>query len=297
MLRDITIDYEDIPVLCREIEHVKHSGDVLLIHGGADVIQKDRWIELIETHCNLIPDRRHFDPQWAANSARHNAMMHRRITQVTDSEAFDPTSHSEVVDGAANDQMRPADWWEISYQPDREIAYAYSKTPQPLHTDNAWFGDPAEINFFIMEKQSPSGGEQTIYPVTRLVEDLAAEERGLLIDLSSIEVVVKKGDNDMWNKTCVIRLESQPKVFWNYYRTEKGSPEVAAMCEAFFNFLMRKTDTNSVERIRCETGDCMSFNDLHMLHGRTAFEAQNPRDRVLLHSMWKMPSREGLQPG
>lgn len=287
MLRDIAIDNEDVPTIHNELERVKRSEDVLLVRGGAKVIHKDRWIELLETHCDLIPDRRHFDPQWAANDARRNAIMHRRITKA---------SGSAVFEQAAEDQIKPADWWEISYQPDREIAYAYSKTLQPLHTDNAWFADPAEINFFIMEKQAISGGEQTIYPITRLVDDLAAQDPTLLSDLSSIQVVIKKGDNDMFNTTSVIQMELQPKIFWNYYRTDKSSPEVAAMCEAFFNFLMRQSDTKSVEQIHCNTGDCLCFNDLHMLHGRTAFEAQKPRDRVLLHSMWKLPSKRWRDP-
>jgi hypothetical protein len=282
MLIEMTIDHEDLPRIREGIERVKESEDWLVIRRGAKVISKDRWIELIEKECDLIPDRRHFDPQWAANDARRNALKHREAVATT----------AELVKPQAEDQIKPADWWEISYQPEREIAYAYSKTPQPLHTDNAWFGDPAEINFFIMDKQATSGGEQTIYPTSRLIEDLSAKEPGLFHDLSTMEVVIKKGDNDMYNKTNIIKLKAQPEIFWNYYRTDKSSPEVATMCEAFFAFLKRQAETISVEKVRCDTGDCLSFNDLHMLHGRTAFEAHNPRDRVLLHSMWKLPVKK-----
>lgn len=279
MLIDITIDHEDLPRIRECIERVKKSEDVLVIRRGAKVISKDRWIELIEKECDLIPDRRHFDPEWAASDARRNALKHRDSIAVSD----------ELAVPQVEKQIKSADWWEISYQPEREIAYAYSKTPQPLHTDNAWFGDPAEINFFIMDKQSASGGEQTIYPTSRLIEDLSAKEPGLLHDLSTTEVVIKKGDNEMYNKTSIIKLKAQPEIFWNYYRTDKSSREVSMMCEAFFAFLKQQVETNSVEKVHCHTGDCLSFNDLHMLHGRTAFEAHNPRDRVLLHSMWKLP--------
>lgn len=282
MLIDITIDHEDIPRIRDGIERVKGSEDWLVIRRGAKVIGKDRWIELIEKECDLIPDRRHFDPQWAANDARRNALKHREAGAAT----------AELAKPQAEDQIKPADWWEISYQPEREIAYAYSKTPQPLHTDNAWFGDPAEINFFIMDKQATSGGEQTIYPTSRLIEDLSVKEPGLLHDLSTMEVVIKKGDNDMYNKTSIIKRKAQPEIFWNYYRTDKSLPEVAIMCETFFAFLKQQAETVSVEKVHCDTGDCLSFNDLHMLHGRTAFEAHNPRDRVLLHSMWKLPVKK-----
>lgn len=282
MLNTISMDHEDIPLIRDAMNSVKYSENVLLIQGGAKVIARDRWIDLIEAECDLIPDRRHFDPQWAANDAKRNAIKHRVLAEAATSDTGSVTE----------EQIQPADWWEISYQPEREIAYAYSKTPQPLHTDNAWFADPAEINFFIMDKQAVSGGDQTLYPVSRVVEDLAAKEPGLLNDLTSLKVAIGKGDNDMVNHTTVIRLTAQPQIFWNFYRTDKSSPEVAAMCEAFFGFLKRQTDTSSVERVHCETGDCMSFNDLHMLHGRTAFEAHEPRDRVLLHSMWRLPTQK-----
>lgn len=281
MLNTISMDHEDIPAIRDAMNSVKYSENVLRIRRGAQIISRDRWIELIETECDLIPDRRHFAPQWAANDARRNAIKHRVAT----GEAIAET------DLAVDEQIKPADWWEISYQPEREIAYAYSKTPQPLHTDNAWFADPAEINFFIMDKQAISGGDQTLYPVSRVVEDLAAKAPALLNDLTTMQVSIGKGDNDMVNRTTVIRLTPQPQIFWNYYRTDKSSPEVSAMCEAFFEFLKQQTETTSVERVHCETADCLSFNDLHMLHGRTAFEASNPRDRVLLHSMWKLPEK------
>ena len=257
MLIDMAIDHEDLPRIREGIEHIKESEDWLVIRRGAKVISKDRWIELLAKECDLTLDRRHFDPE---------------------------------------DQINLEDWWEISYQPERDISYAFSKNPQPLHTDNAWFSDPSEISFFVMDKQAVNGGEQTIYPMSRLIEDLSIKAPGLLIDLSTIEVVIKKGDQiynktSNYNKTSIIKLKAwpRPKIFWNYYRTDKSSPEVAAMCEAFFAFLKQQSETASVEKVRCNTGDCLSFNDLHMLHGRTAYEARNPRDRILLHSMWKLP--------
>lgn len=283
---DITIDHEDLPRIRASIEHVKDSEDCLVIRRGAKVISKDRWIELLAKECNLILDRRHFDPQWAADIARRNALEHSE-TGVT---------ASDFAEFRAKDQIKPVDWWEVSYQPERASAYTYSKTPQPLHTDNAWFIDPPEINFFIMAKQARNGGEQIVYPMSRLIEDLSIKNPGLLDDLSTIEVVIKKGDHDMYNKTSIIKLKAQPrpKIFWNYYRTDKSSPEVAAMCEAFFTFLKQQLETTSVEKVWCGTGDCLSFNDFHMLHGRTAFEAHNPYDRVLLLSTWKLPVENSL---
>lgn len=190
----------------------------------------------------------------------------------------------------SNEKLEFSDWWEISYQPDKATSYAHSNTRQPFHTDNAWFSDPAELNFFIMEKQSVSGGENLIYRLSRLINDLSSEEPGLLRDLSSIEVTIKKGDGTYFNKTPIINLSGDPQIFWNYYRTEKSDPEISKMCEAFFNYLEKKEASSSVEFKRSETGDCFCFNDLKMLHSRRPFEATQPRERILLQSMWKLPS-------
>ena len=292
MLIDMTIDHEDLPRIRAGIEHIKESEDWLVIRRGAKVISKDRWIELLAKECDLTLDRRHFDPEWAANDARRIAFKHSEMVGTT----------SDLAESSVQDQVKLTDWGEISYQPERDLSYAFSKTPQPLHTDNAWFSDPSEISFFVMDKQAVNGGEQIIYPMSRLIEDLSIKAPGLLIDLSTIEVVIKKGDQiynktSNYNKTSIIKLKARPrpKIFWNYYRTDKSSPEVAAMCEAFFVFLKQQLETTSVEKVWCETGDCLSFNDLYMLHGRTAYEARNPRDRVLLHSMWKLPVKNSLR--
>lgn len=227
------------------------SEEVVVFRGGLHEYSKERWIQILRDECKLVFDRRHFDPPTAA-------------------------------------KLEPADWWEISYQPDRATTYAYSNTRQPLHTDNAWFGDPAEINFFIMQKQARTGGEQTIYRVSRLVQDLADLEPQLFRDLCTTRVVIQKGDDPNPNHTSVIVLDPWPRIFWNYYRTEKPTRDIQTMCDALFGFLERQETTSSVERLRCESGDCFAFNDLKMLHGRAAFEASRPRERVLLHSMWKL---------
>ena len=260
------------------LQDLKSTENILVIKGGASMMERSEWIRFLESQAGFQPDRRHFDPNWAAHDAIRNAKKHNLLDEET----------SLADDASSYEQISAADWWEISYQPDREIAYAYSKTAQPLHTDNAWFSDPAEINFFIMAKQARSGGQQIIYPVSRLIDDLEADDPSLLKDLTNTQVEIRKGDNDFANHTTIIRVEAQPKIFWNYYRTVKDDPCVASLCERSFEFLRNKVESNSIEIVHLETGDCLAFNDLHMLHGRTAYEAEMPRDRVLLHSMWKL---------
>jgi hypothetical protein len=121
------------------------------------------------------------------------------------------------------------------------------------------------------------------------MEDLSNEQPALFKDLCHTTVIVKKGDGQYFNRTSIIVPGDDPKIFWNYYRTEKPTAEIQSMCDAFFRYLEKKETTSSVERRRSETGDCICFNDQKILHGRAAFTATRPFDRVLLQSMWWLP--------
>ncbi len=249
-MREINIQAVSLDEIRDSIHALRYGEEVLVIRGGASKFSRDKWSEILKNICLLSIDRRQYN---------------------------------------FHEQLQMVDWWEISYQPDKATSYAYSNTRQPLHTDNAWFSDPAEINFFIMEKQASAGGEQVIYPLSRLMEDLSSEVPTLFKDLCNATVVIKKGDGQYFNHSSIIVLGDDPKIFWNYYRTEKPTAEIQSMCDAFFQYLERKELTSSVERRRSETGDCICFNDQKILHGRTAFIATMPFERVLLQSMWRLP--------
>jgi hypothetical protein len=287
-LREFPLQSADLDLIREAMAGLARSEDVVILKRGATQIPKERWIELLEHDVGLVPDRRHFTPKWAADDAKR---LEGAFSEAAAGRGSVEALLREKQRSASgkDPEMTPADWWEISYQPDKATAYAYSNTRQPLHTDNAWFADPAEINFFIMQKQAVQGGEQTVYPLSRLIDDLSTEEPTLFRDLTSVRVTIKKGENDYFNQTPVIQLSGEPRVYWNFYRTERPTAEISRMCDAFFAFLEKKESTASVEKIRCDSGDCLSFNDLRMLHGRTAFVATKARDRVLLHSMWKLP--------
>ena len=180
-----------------------------------------------------------------------------------------------------------AKWWEISNQEDKSSSYAYSTTQQPFHTDNAWFSDPAEINFFYMEKQVAVGGEQIFYPVSRLLNDLQADDPSLLSDLLQTTVTIKKGHNSLQNTTKILIDEDGGKVFWNFYRTDKTDPFVAKMCERFFDYLSHKWLSPSVIPMKLASGESAAFDDMKTLHGRNSFMANKSYQRVLLQSMWR----------
>jgi hypothetical protein len=86
-----------------------------------------------------------------------------------------------------------------------------------------------------------------------------------------------------------------PRVFWNFYRTEKPTPAIQRLCDSFAAFLERKEATPSVEKFRCASGDAFCFHDQKLLHGRTAFEATRPYERVLHQSMWRLPQSQAAR--
>mgnify|MGYP003323470952 CR=1 FL=1 len=59
-----------------------------------------------------------------------------------------------------------------NYDQRRDNVYTHCKTRQPLHSDSAWFSEPAEMVFLAVERQAKTGGETTIYTLERLLNDL-----------------------------------------------------------------------------------------------------------------------------
>lgn len=243
----VTCNTED--EFCALMPLVESQGKVIKVKNGISLRSLQEWRELLKGTLGLVEDKRHFDHQ-------------SKLTQ--------------------------SDWWEISYQADKATSYAYSNTRQPLHTDNAWFADPAELNFFCMRKQAQHGGEQTVIPLDRLIDHMTTDAPELLHDLCSTPVTIQKGVGEYKHDTTIIKQDNGlPRVFWNYYRTDKSQKQVEQLCEAFFNYLEALEATSLVERMHCNSGDCFVFNDTLMLHGREAFTVQENKDRVLLQSMWK----------
>ena len=238
------------PELLRDaIVKAVDDGSVAVFRGGGKRFTLDQWSQFLSKDCGFLHDRRHYN--FSAS-------------------------------------LELQDWWEISYQPEKSISYAYSKTRQPLHNDNAWFSDPAEVNMFVMKKQAREGGVNMFYPVGRLVADLTAEEPGLFDQLTHVPVVIKKGEGENFNRTTIIVPGPEPRVFWNYHRTEKPDPRITELCESFRSFLEKKEATQSVERVRSDSGDAFLFHDQKILHGRTAFVADEAFERVLYQSMWRL---------
>ena len=75
---------------------------------------------------------------------------------------------------------------------------------------------------FFLHKQAKVGGDQLLYPISRLA-DLLKEEKELFYDLSSIPVIISKGKDDYYNKTTILKNEDRWRIFGIFIEQKKSS--------------------------------------------------------------------------
>lgn len=178
-------------------------------------------------------------------------------------------------------------WFEITNKLERSNLYTHSTTRQPFHTDNAWFSSPPEINIFVMLRQAKIGGEQVFLEVKDLIKDLTLRRPKLLQELVETPVIISKGTKEITtNYTSIIKLDSTPRIYWNYYRTQRSNPQVEHLIEQFFAYLEEIWSTSLVTKVKMQPGDVLIFNDSKSLHGRESFQATYDGERSLLQAMF-----------
>ena len=249
----LTLTDSDLKILMRNLNQDYRP---VLLRNGIERMTQDKWFDFLNEECGFTADSRH------------------------------PVGESSNWKLDDSYKIEHKQWGEISYQPDKAISYAFSKTRQPLHTDNAFLKDSPDLNFNIMVKQAKEGGFNTVYPVHKIISDLRDINPLLLEKLLSTKVRVQKGEGSEENITYILKDIEGGIADWNFYRTIKDSPLIDSMCEEFFQFLEESEHAGRVMRVRMETGDCLVWNDKRILHGRTAFEAEEAFDRILRQSMW-----------
>lgn len=241
------IDTNSTSEIKKNLKNIKYSHYPLVIKNGFSLFNLDEWVDFLTNECGFKLDNRH-----------HNYLTHKIENYI---------------------------WWEISYQEDKSISFAFSKTPQPLHNDNAWFKDGADFNFNVMIKQAPRGGELTYYSVKKIVEDLKKIKPELFKQLTTIPVEISKGNEEFHHTTILSEYQDGYRIFWNYFRTKKDDLNVKKMVDDFFNFLKEQESNGAVNSSRFETGDCFVWNDRLLVHGRKSFEASKPYDKVIKQCM------------
>ena len=91
-----------------------------------------------------------------------NFIKNHSIKDLMDFLVMDLSYQNDMRQFDYNENAVLQDWFKISYNPKKSNVYTHSNTRQPLHTDNSWFSDPAELNFFTWKNKQRSEGKHIL---------------------------------------------------------------------------------------------------------------------------------------
>ena len=182
-------------------------------------------------------------------------------------------------------------WIEVRYDaaiPD-DAAYRFSKNAQPLHTDESYLSDPAEVMFMHCLVQAPSGGETTFVDADVLWAALQAHCPALAARLLDRPVRFAKA-GDFRHLPIIARTPAGLRLNWNYHCIDPAeTPEIHALAGEFRQFLLDYISFTPAETvIQLAPGEAVAWWDDQVLHGRRAFRAEATNDRFLLKSGFRL---------
>ena len=189
-------------------------------------------------------------------------------------------------------------WIEVRYDaaiPD-DVAYRFSKNAQPLHTDESYLSDPADIMFMHCLVQAPAGGETTFVAAEALWERLRTLAPDLAARLLNEPVRFAKAD-DARTQPIIARTPAGLRLNWNYHCVDPAeTPAHHALAQEFRQFLARHVEFSAAEvAVPLAPGEAVAWWDEQVLHGRRAFRAVHTNDRFLLKSGFRLTG--GVQAG
>ena len=178
-------------------------------------------------------------------------------------------------------------WLEIRY--DAEIpdmaAYRHSKNAQPLHTDESYISDPADIMLFYSINKAIKGGATTFVDGPGLIEYLKENNPELLDKLMSTDVRYRKAGEERTEKIIDIKEDGLIHFNFNYYCVDPNETEAnRALNKEFFDFLQNYVaHSHMVEQVTLNPGEAVLWWDELVLHGRTSYDVKKTNDRFI----WK----------
>lgn len=178
-------------------------------------------------------------------------------------------------------------WLEIRYDHDIPdlAAYRHSKNAQPLHTDESYIANPADIMVFYCVNKSHQGGATTFVDGPVLIEYLKANHPDLFKRLTTTDVSYKKGGEQRTEKIIDLSNPEIPKFNYNYYCISPDeSEENRQLNQDFFNVLQAEVaHSYMAKKVSLAPGEGVAWWDEFVLHGRESFSAEKTNDR----SIWK----------
>jgi hypothetical protein len=175
--------------------------------------------------------------------------------------------------------------------------YADSRFGGSLHTDGAERPQPVPARFALMcVRQAPVGGDLNVVHVSQLEERLDAVDRARLREPFHFD---RRGDQEPGEAPTArkaILFDAGGTTGVTYLReyVEKGhghphAPALSSADRAALDALDAALDEDDLRlTIRMRAGEAAVFDNLRLLHGRTTFEDDPDRRRLLLRT-WIQP--------
>jgi alpha-ketoglutarate-dependent taurine dioxygenase len=178
-------------------------------------------------------------------------------------------------------------WLEIRYDDDIPdlSAYRHSKNAQPLHTDESYIKDPADIMLFYSVNKAIKGGATTFIDGPVLLKYMEETAPELLEKLKTTPVRYKKAGEERTEKIIDIKENGQIHFNYNYYCVDPNETEEnKALNKEFFDFLQGYVaHSHMIEQVVLNPGEAVLWWDELVLHGRTSYEVDKTNDRFI----WK----------
>lgn len=178
-------------------------------------------------------------------------------------------------------------WLEIRYDVDVPdlAAYRHSKNAQPLHTDESYIANPADVMMFYCINKAVKGGATTFIDAPVLVKYMEENAPQLLQELYDTPIRFRKADETRTER--IIREEADGLIHfnYNYYCIDnKETKENKDLNQRFFEFLQTYVaSSHMIEPVGLNPGEAVLWWDELVLHGRTSFKAEKTNDRFI----WK----------
>lgn len=185
-------------------------------------------------------------------------------------------------------------WLEIRYVaevPDI-AAYRHSKNAQPLHTDESYISDPADIMMFYSINKAVKGGATTFIDGPLLIEYMEETNPELLKKLMNTDVRYKKAGEERTEKIIDLKEDGLIHLNYNYYCLDKDeTDENKTLNKEFFDFLQNHVaNSHMIEQVTLNPGESVLWWDELVLHGRTSFEVKKTNDRFIWKTGFKWKS-------
>jgi alpha-ketoglutarate-dependent taurine dioxygenase len=177
-------------------------------------------------------------------------------------------------------------WIDVRYLPDKQYTFRHSCTAQPLHTDDAYkpAKESASYVLFLVEKSATDGGETYFVDAAELAAYIREKNPALFEKLLTLPVTFAK---HIEGKTSPVlkTVDDEWEVTWNYYNVDASSSNDVLTLRDEFQTLLCSPETyrRLAYGFRLGTSEGVVWHDRKVLHGRTAFTASQPGERII----WK----------